>query len=77
MSTQSRTRHPKQPSPESGRPRLSGKTDKPAPLDVTAYQKMLHGLSEKQALRSTKTRGAFGGCTRDERALRSIKRRLA
>jgi hypothetical protein len=77
MSTASRLRHPKQPSPESGRPRLLGKTAKPTPLDVTAYQKMLHGLSAKQSTRTVKTHGAFGGVTKDERMVRRARKRFA
>jgi hypothetical protein len=56
---------------------LRGAVVRPAPLDITAEQRMLHGLSEKQALRNNKVRGAFGGCTRDERMVRSIKKRFA
>ncbi len=72
----SRLRHPKQPSPESGRPRQRGKITKPAPLDITAEQKMMHGLSIKQSLRSVNTNGAFGGVTRDERMVRRLRRRM-
>lgn len=76
MSHTSRLRHPKQSSPESGRPRLRGKISKPTPHDLTAYQKMLHDLSSKQTARVRVTRGAFGGCTRDERVVRRARQRF-
>ncbi len=44
-------------------------------LDLTAFQKSLHGMSTKQAAR-TKTHGAFGGVTRDERMVRRLRRRM-
>lgn len=58
---------------------MSPSISSPAKINLTAFQKELHAMSTKQGERrgTGKTRGAFGGCTRDERALRSIKRRLA
>lgn len=44
-------------------------------LDLTAFQKQLHAMSTKQALRP-KTRGAFGGATRGERMVRRLRRRM-
>ena len=34
-------------------------------IDLTNFQKLLHGLSSKQSVRSKKTKGAFGGVTKD------------
>lgn len=48
----------------------------PAKIDLTAFQKQLHAMSVKQAAR-TKTKGAFGGTTKDERMLKRVTRRFA
>lgn len=43
---------------------------------LTDFAKMLHGESTRQSLRRKKTAGAFGGVTKDERAVRRLTRRL-
>lgn len=50
----------------------------PAKLDLTTFQRVLHGMSSKQGARrgTGKTKGAFGGVSKDERAIRSLTRRL-
>ena len=45
-------------------------------IDLTDFQKLLHGLSSKQSVRHTKTKGAFGGVTKDERVVKALIRRL-
>lgn len=77
MSTASRLRHPKQPTPESGRPRLRGKRDKEVPINVTDFQKLLHEASSKQVLRNRRTTRAFGGVTREVGLMRNLVRKLA
>ena len=45
-------------------------------IDLTNFQKLLHGLSSKQSVRTKKTKGAFGGVTKDERVIKGLIRRL-
>lgn len=45
-------------------------------MDLTAFQKELHAMSQKQAARN-KTRGAFGGATKDNRMVNRLVRRFA
>lgn len=45
-------------------------------INLTEFSKMLHGESTRQSLRRRKTKGAFGGVSKDERAIRSLTRRL-
>lgn len=73
MSTVSRLRHPKRPTPVSGRPRLRGAYPKSAPFDLTAAQRAAHEANEASPL--IRTRGAFGGCTVAERARRQGDRK--
>ena len=46
-------------------------------LNLTEFSKILHGESTRQSLRRRKTNGAFGGVTKDERAVRRLYRRVA
>lgn len=48
-----------------------------AKLDITAFQKMLNEQSQRQVVLRSKTKGAFGGATKDERMIRRITRRLS
>lgn len=45
-------------------------------INLTEFSKMLHGESTRQSLRRRKTKGAFGGVTKDERAVRRLYRRV-
>lgn len=54
---------------------MNTSTTQPAKINLTLFQKELHAMSSKQTPR-TKTRGAFGGATKDNRMVKRLERRL-
>ena len=53
------------------------KASKAPSLNLTDFQRDLHAMSTKQQARRKGANGAFGGCTKDERAVRRLYRRVA